>query len=472
MRVRRDDAAERITAQRGDVAPCQILERGLVAKAAGDVAAVQFLRPKDGEVDPGAAQQQDQGPERALGAQVEGAVAQPEQHVAPALVGQHGQAQVHGPVEPAGERAASGIVGRLQLLQHSGGLAGGGSQFQRLEPAEVDHGIDMLDHHRAFLHAGAAGGAGPERVRVDHRADDRLAGAAMGEAERAAGMVVAGVGAVVGAVLQRRHQILDQLLRVERQAGGIGWAGRLAAAALDAGVEPEQAVPVEVEGAFGAELAVGLQVQRKQRRVAAQAVVEALGARMGDQVESAVDGVLQGTFPDAEHQFGAAPGSDQDEGEAEGPGEDSAGGLVQRHHQEGRGVGQQGEGQTAEAALRQFGRLFDPAAPADHQASGQHRRKGKAEQAPDGPVPKRWDRQQRDQRQRCQEAARRQRVEAGVERLALDHVMDIDQIAARQRLQSRDQIDIRRPARPPAPRLDERQRQAGSQRDDYDRGER
>ena len=304
------------------------------------------------------------------------------------------------------------------------------------------------------------------------RADDGLDGAAMGEAERAAGMAVAGVGAVVGSVLQGGHQILDQLLRVERQAGGVGGAGGLAAAALDAGVEAEQAVPVEIDRAFGAELAVGFEVEGAQRGVAAEAVLEALRARMGDQMERAVDGVLQRAFPDAEHQFGAAPGSDQDKGEAEGPGQDSAGGLIQRHHQEGRGVGQQREGQTAEAAFRQFGRLFDPAAPADHQAARQHGREGQAEQAPDGPVPERRDRQQHDQRQRCQEAARRQRVEAGVERVALDDVMDIDKVAARQRLQARDQIDIRRPARPPAPRLDQRQRQAGGQGDDYDRGER
>ena len=38
--------------------------------------------------------------------------------------------------------------------------------------------------------------------------------------------------------------------------------------------------------------------------------------------------------------------------------------------------------------------------------------------------------------------------------------MDIDKVAAGQRLQAGDQIDIGRPARPPAPRLDQRQRQA------------
>ena len=199
-----DDAVERVTAQRGDVARCQILECGLVAEAPGDVAAVQFLRTQDREVDPGPAQQQDQGAERALGAQVEGAVAEPEQHVALALVGQHGEAQVDGPVEAAGERAATGVVGCLEFLQHSGGFAGGGAEFERLETAEVDHGIDVLDHHRAFLHAGAAGGAGPEGIRVDHGADDGLDGAAMGEAERASGMAVAGVGAVVGSVFQGR----------------------------------------------------------------------------------------------------------------------------------------------------------------------------------------------------------------------------------------------------------------------------
>ena len=166
----------------------------------------------------------------------------------------------------------------------------------------------------------------------------------MGEADRAAGMAVAGVGAVVGSFFQGRYQILDQLLRVERQAGGVGGTGGLAASALDAGVEAQQPVPVEIDRAFGAELAVGFEVEGTQRGVAAQAVVEAFRARMGDQMERAVDGVLQRSFPDAEHQFGAAPGSDQDKGEAQRPGQDSASGLIQRHHQEGRGVGQQARG--------------------------------------------------------------------------------------------------------------------------------
>ena len=147
--VGRDDAAERVTAQRGDVARCQILECGLVAEPPGDIAAVQFLRTKDREVDPGTAQQQDQGAERALGAQVEGAVAEPEQHVALALVGQHGEAQVHGPVEAAGSGRRRGCRSPSvpPALRRP---CRGGAQFERLETAEVDHGIDVLDHHRAF----------------------------------------------------------------------------------------------------------------------------------------------------------------------------------------------------------------------------------------------------------------------------------------------------------------------------------
>ena len=130
---------------------------------------------------------------------------------------------------------------------------------------------------------------------MDHGADDGLDGAARARPTFGP-MAVAGVGAVVGSFFQGRYQILDQLLRVERQAGGVGGTGGLAASALDAGVEAQQPVPVEIDRAFGAELAVGFEVEGTQRGVAAQAVVEAFRARMGDQMERAVDGVLQRPF--------------------------------------------------------------------------------------------------------------------------------------------------------------------------------
>ncbi len=106
----------------------------------------------------------------------------------------------------------------------------------------------MLDHHRAFLDAGAAGGAGPQRVRVDHRpgADDgqfRPADAGDGPGVR---IGAAGVSRVGGARLEAGGEVLDQPLRVERLAGGEGRAGDLAAPALDAGVEADQPVEGEV----------------------------------------------------------------------------------------------------------------------------------------------------------------------------------------------------------------------------------
>jgi hypothetical protein len=45
-------------------------------------------------------------------------------------------------------------------------MGGRGALIESLAAAQRYHGVDMLDHHRAFLDAGPAGGAGPQRVGV------------------------------------------------------------------------------------------------------------------------------------------------------------------------------------------------------------------------------------------------------------------------------------------------------------------
>ena len=268
MRIGGDDPREAIPGQRGDVAAGEILEGCLVAEAAGEIAAVQLLLAEHGEIDPGLAQEPDERAQRALVAQLEGAVAEPQQHVGLALPGQDGEREIGGPVEPAGQRAAAGIVGGAQFGQRVGGLAGRRTQLQRLEATQIDDGVDMLDHHRTFVDAGAAGGAGPQRIRMDHGvdADKRIRAAAARLADGAAGMGVAGVAGIRSRA-ERVGEILDQLLRIERLLGGEGGTGGLAAAALHAGIERQQLVPAEVARRLAAELR-RVERQRAQRGLA------------------------------------------------------------------------------------------------------------------------------------------------------------------------------------------------------------
>ncbi len=88
VRVRRDDALERIALERRDVAPREVLERRLVAEAPREVAAIELLVAEHGEVDVRGAQQARDGAQRALVAQLEAALAYPPQHVAAADVAQ------------------------------------------------------------------------------------------------------------------------------------------------------------------------------------------------------------------------------------------------------------------------------------------------------------------------------------------------------------------------------------------------
>lgn len=148
--------------------------------------------------------------------------------------------------------------------------------------------VDVLDVDRALLDTGAAGGAGPQDVGVDDAvllggADER----ALGLGDRrggdvlelllgrllvalhvlaAAGEQVRGLGV---RVVAQRH---DEELRGERLAGVPGGALRLAATALGAGREVEDALPGELldlgdteDGVLGRVLPVDLLAGRRHR---------------------------------------------------------------------------------------------------------------------------------------------------------------------------------------------------------------
>ena len=165
--VHRQDGGDAVAAEHRDVAAGEVLERYLVAQPAGEVATVQFLGAKHRDVHRCPAQHRDKGAQAALVAPVEAALANPQQQVGVADVGHQRQPKIGRPVEPRIQRAARYGVRLAQLGERHGRVRGHRAVFQRGIPPQVDDGIDMLDQHWAFVHTGAAGGAGPQRIGAD-----------------------------------------------------------------------------------------------------------------------------------------------------------------------------------------------------------------------------------------------------------------------------------------------------------------
>ncbi len=175
------DAREAVFRQGGDVAFGKILKGCFIAQPPREIAAIEFLCAQHGKIDSALAQQSHQRAQGALVAQIEGAVAQPEQHIGARHLREDRKIEIARPIEAGRQIAPAGIVGGLEFAQSRGRLACRGAILQRLVAAQIDDRIHMLDHHRAFAHAGAAGGAGPDRVAMHAaatafaQADDRPA---------------------------------------------------------------------------------------------------------------------------------------------------------------------------------------------------------------------------------------------------------------------------------------------------------
>ena len=117
---------------------------------------------------------------------------------------------------------------------------------------------------------------------------------------------------------QADDHVLDQLLRVQRLAGGERRAHRLALAALHAGVEPEQLVPGEVAGFFHAQRR--LRIGQVERLEAGGRPPPAFGAAVPGQVQGTGEGMLHRPAPGhAEEQLGHAPGHANGEEAGEEP---------------------------------------------------------------------------------------------------------------------------------------------------------
>ena len=454
MRVAGDDLLEAVLAHGGDVALGQGLESRLVAQAAGHVTAVALFQAEYGEVNVGRLEHLDEGAQGALVAHVEGTVADPEQHFGFLLVAEQGQVEVRGPVQTTARGEAAGVVGGDQVVQHLGTLVRGGALFQGQVAAHVDDGVDVLDHHRALLDAGTTGGAGPQGVGLDQALaaldHDRLVRSAAVLAERDARVGAAGeLG--VGATGQADDHVLDQLLRVQRLAGGEGRADCLALAALHAGVEAEQLVPGEVGGFFHAQGGFDIvQVQRLQTGRATAA--EALGAAVPGQVQGAGEGVLHRPAPGhAEEQLGHAPGHADGEDDRQNPAAEVGwqdAGHRQRGDEEAHREHQQALGQAVPRALGQARRRV-AAALGDEQGADEHQHRGRQQGVAEDLVVQAETMHDDRQHGRQDETAGGGHVGLGHVLVALDHVVQVDQVAAWHRQQAADPVDLGRLAAAP-----------------------
>ena len=180
------------------------------------------------------------------------------------------------------EEGVLGGVGHAGLLHHE-------------VAAHVDNGVDVLDEDGARLHAGAAGGAGPEDV-LGHGVDHRGLG---GRRLLAGGGREEGGGALLGV----EPEVLDELARGEGLAAGVGGALVLAPAAVGAGVEVEDLLPGEVGDLGGAEAFEGLDVAH-----GAEGAEGAVGAEEG--VHGADEDV--GELAEADGNVDEAGGVDED----------------------------------------------------------------------------------------------------------------------------------------------------------------
>ena len=324
-------------------------------------------------------------------------------------------------------------------------------------PAHVDDRIDVLDHHRAFLDAGAARGARPQGFGIDQTVDDRLVRIAAMLADWFARIRAAGELSVSAAGEADDH-VLNQFFRVQRLAGGEGRARCFALAALHAGVETEQLVPGEILGFFHAQRRIGIvQVQRFQTGRAPAA--ETFRATVPGQVQRTGKGVLHRPAPGhAEEQLRHAPQHTNTEDGGEHPTaevfrQDSR--HRQGHQEKRRGEGQQAFRQAHPRAFRQTRRRIDPAQVHEDRADEHHRRHQQQGVAKDA-VMQAETVHKNGQHNRRHRTARRGDVGVGNVFVPRDDVVQVDHVALGHGQQTAEQIDLRRP--PPAPHVHPPQR--------------
>ena len=251
VRVAGDDALDAELAERLRQRRRELLEQHLVADPSHAFAGRSLACAEDAEAHPRLLKDADEGARDLLAARVERhRRADVEQAVDPGNVGgagDHRHAEALGPVAAVAGRQAPRIALRFVGLEHPLQLVRELARDHHLVLAHAKELVEVLELDRARRLAVAAGRAGPERLRADHRVDQR----------RQLVLRVAGddqLAALDQVVLQA---VVDRLQR-ERLAGEVGRAGVLAAAAFGAGERIETVLPGEVGGAAHARLHVGL----------------------------------------------------------------------------------------------------------------------------------------------------------------------------------------------------------------------
>ena len=158
-----------------DVLRCQLLEQEFVAGASGRVAGTGLRIAEHQEFHPGHRQQFGNRLGGLFGTVVERAcAAHPEQvletgeGVDVLAVDRHVEVDLVDPGQPFLGVLAPGVALVLEVLEEPGQLTGELRFHHHLIAAHVHDVVDVFDVDRALFDAGAAGGAGPQHVGVDH----------------------------------------------------------------------------------------------------------------------------------------------------------------------------------------------------------------------------------------------------------------------------------------------------------------
>jgi len=256
VRAGRDDALRLVVVERRDVGLGEHHVEVLVARAPRRVAGAGLLAAEDGEVDLRLLHQPRHGAGDLLGAVVvAGRAADPVEHRRVGLLAHQLHVEAVGPLRPVHAREVPGVAVGLEGLEGLLKLRRKLAPHHHQVAAHVDDLVDVGDHHRALLLAGAAGGARPDDVGVDDVGHEvevedglrRFAVLAVGVVRE--DLLLLGVEVVA--------QVDGEVLRGEQLARAVRRAVVRAAAALGAGVEVEEGLPGEVVHAAHADAGGG-----------------------------------------------------------------------------------------------------------------------------------------------------------------------------------------------------------------------